>query len=474
MNWYKQSQQNNITMDDIIWAIDDILLKEYDFSMNDLLEAEQRINYPQEEIAKAAQVKTRKIKRHTQNPATFQLPSKKVEELTNKGFSDREISQQLGMPVEEVRRINKNLFPKLKDKQQHLHELNDKNVLNTTRKLTDDMRKDLSINNITVQQISDSLGGVSIGYIRKVLKDNNVDLFKLITDRKNVLSEMLVTVVNKMKEPYTSKDIQETFKKRYNHLIPHATLDRMLKFKNLSTTKATTSSALIFTAFKRFLETRGVKDINLIQPEKLSKIIDQFIIEVGPGYGFVKPMDQIKLKTLFMTKVQLRERVTEQKSNRSWLGDFNITQNDKKNIINLIKQEAPLESIISQFAKYDPNIIKQFYHTYQLQSGPVITDENHPSYFLTDDEKIAKTEMNWYKKAEKCKKHIPGGNADNRRSSDFDQKELSRGKKVELEHTKNPDIAKEITMDHLEEHKDYYTGLEHMENMLSDMKKKKK
>jgi len=41
-------------------------------------------------------------------------------------------------------------------------------------------------------------------------------------------------------------------------------------------------------------------------------------------------------------------------------------------------------------------------------------------------------------------------------------------------HTDDPDTAREIAMDHLEEHDDYYIGLEHMENMLKDIEKKNK
>ena len=82
--------------------------------------------------------------------------------------------------------------------------------------------------------------------------------------------------------------------------------------------------------------------------------------------------------------------------------------------------------------------------------------------------------MNWFKKSKKWEEHLPGGNADGKKPSDFSQKDIERGHDVEFEHTDDPDIAKEITMDHLEEHKDYYTGLKHMEDMLSEMEKREK
>jgi hypothetical protein len=54
---------------------------------------------------------------------------------------------------------------------------------------------------------------------------------------------------------------------------------------------------------------------------------------------------------------------------------------------------------------------------------------------------------------------IAGGKGDGRDPSDFDQKELLAGIKVELEHTDDIAIALEITMDHLTEDPKYYTNL---------------
>lgn len=46
----------------------------------------------------------------------------------------------------------------------------------------------------------------------------------------------------------------------------------------------------------------------------------------------------------------------------------------------------------------------------------------------------------------------------------FLKKQLNMGIKVEFEHTYDPDIAKEIAMDHLAEIPDYYTRLKNMED----------
>ena len=74
--------------------------------------------------------------------------------------------------------------------------------------------------------------------------------------------------------------------------------------------------------------------------------------------------------------------------------------------------------------------------------------------------------MNWYntyiKTSSRCD-ILPGGLADKKEITDFDEKDLEQGTKVELEHTKYKNIAREITMDHLTEDKDYYKKLKKIE-----------
>jgi len=65
--------------------------------------------------------------------------------------------------------------------------------------------------------------------------------------------------------------------------------------------------------------------------------------------------------------------------------------------------------------------------------------------------------------------HLDGGLADEKVPEDFDKEQLDKGKEVEMEHTDDPEMAKEIAMDHLDEHPDYYVGLEHLEKMLEEL-----
>ena len=108
----------------------------------------------------------------------------------------------------------------------------------------------------------------------------------------------------------------------------------------------------------------------------------------------------------------------------------------------------------------------------QKEKGGVNTKEND----LPLEKQNSETElvsanrgkvMNWYKKAKEVEiNDIFQGKADKEGISekDVDQNELSMGIKVELEHTKNKDIAKKIALDHLAEMSDYYSKLKKMES----------
>jgi hypothetical protein len=54
---------------------------------------------------------------------------------------------------------------------------------------------------------------------------------------------------------------------------------------------------------------------------------------------------------------------------------------------------------------------------------------------------------------------LPGGEADQRKPSDFDPHQLAAGIGVEVEHTNDVMVAMEIAMDHLAEDPRYYTKL---------------
>jgi hypothetical protein len=54
---------------------------------------------------------------------------------------------------------------------------------------------------------------------------------------------------------------------------------------------------------------------------------------------------------------------------------------------------------------------------------------------------------------------LPGGKGDKKDLSAFDPKEVEMGLLVEMEHTADKDIAREIVTDHLSENPQYYSSL---------------
>lgn len=59
----------------------------------------------------------------------------------------------------------------------------------------------------------------------------------------------------------------------------------------------------------------------------------------------------------------------------------------------------------------------------------------------------------------KTEDKLPGGIADDAKDSQFDSKQLEMGSQHEMEHTSDPEKAKEIAKDHLSEDPKYYTNL---------------
>lgn len=65
---------------------------------------------------------------------------------------------------------------------------------------------------------------------------------------------------------------------------------------------------------------------------------------------------------------------------------------------------------------------------------------------------------------------IPGGKGDKAKPSDFDPEQLKMGIEVEMEHTKDRRLAREIAMDHLSEDPRYYTKLKKVHKEHASMR----
>lgn len=72
------------------------------------------------------------------------------------------------------------------------------------------------------------------------------------------------------------------------------------------------------------------------------------------------------------------------------------------------------------------------------------------------------------KKVISYRDRLPGGLADKMMPEDFDLIQLNKGMQVELEHTNDPALAREIAMDHLTEDPKYYDKLEVMESKKAE------
>jgi hypothetical protein len=127
----------------------------------------------------------------------------------------------------------------------------------------------------------------------------------------------------------------------------------------------------------------------------------------------------------------------------------------------------------------------------QFMSGKISEDqlkdeaERSWDYFASRHQKTLKP-FGWMKEEEDMKKGskepglfdfegkakksmagiIPGGVAEGKSFSDFDQTQLRKGQIVEMEHTDDPAIALEISADHLAENPNYYGYLERMEKVM--------
>ena len=78
------------------------------------------------------------------------------------------------------------------------------------------------------------------------------------------------------------------------------------------------------------------------------------------------------------------------------------------------------------------------------------------------------------KLAKKVKDQIPGGIGDGKPDSDFDPEQLAKGISIEVEHTKDKDLAKEIAKDHLTEVPNYYVsdkGKDRLKKLEQDAEK---
>ena len=126
------------------------------------------------------------------------------------------------------------------------------------------------------------------------------------------------------------------------------------------------------------------------------------------------------------------------------------SQDIKTNIAKVLQKVKKQAPVLEQLAHSSPNLYRSIVELTQA----VIK----MAKLLPQDSQIAKSEITL--------KDLNGGKSEGLTEEDFDPEDLKEGMLVELEHTKDREVAKKIAMDHLTENKKYYKKLKVMEKEL--------
>jgi hypothetical protein len=233
----------------------------------------------------------------------------------------------------------------------------------------------------------------------------------------------------------------------------------------------------IYDAFKGYITSEHVNSRQtvdtMIESGTYVEKLDMFLNNYGSKWGFSTPMSKELIRKFVLTKLQLRDKLVREKELGQFFNQTGVEPSKNKLIFDLIEQNMTPEEISAETG-IDIKSVKHFVELYKTKQAPTYNSST-PNNFTVDREDYneAKNKRN-HKIAKKDKLH--GGRADNKKPSDFNKKDLEDGSKIEYEHTNNPDITKEIAMDHLEEFPEYYSkdiGLPAMERRLKKKEKSK-
>jgi len=332
MNWYKKAQKIP-TMENIIWAIDKIIAENYDFSVEELMQASQELNGQQYALPKAAQVKTRKKPNIGISPKIENINStiiSKIFDLFEKGVSNKNIAEQLGITTPEVSRVIKTKYPSKKEQMEYQKGINETNVLNTYDEMVENMMTDFNIRSINVKQIASVLG-VNASFVRDTLTKNGINLSDLIVQRRDKIKQLIAGIAKDLNYSFTGAQIGEEFMRRYRFKLTPSTINRAVKLNNL---KKRDDSDNIYQSFLTYLDSMvkgGRKRVVETMPEKLPIYIDRFFRQYGGEHGFIPPYKQEVLKKLFLTKIQIKKNMTNMEKNKYTPVDY--SENNPANFL---------------------------------------------------------------------------------------------------------------------------------------------
>jgi hypothetical protein len=122
--------------------------------------------------------------------------------------------------------------------------------------------------------------------------------------------------------------------------------------------------------------------------------------------------------------------------------------------------DPDIKGEVIQFLKDNPDPEDEEFHEWAEENGYNIHEVEDIMYQLATDH---------VEEGSDEEDQLQGGRADDVPDEDLPMEQLLKGIKVEMEHTDDEDLAKEIATDHLEEFDDYYDALAEMED---DLRKK--
>jgi hypothetical protein len=104
--------------------------------------------------------------------------------------------------------------------------------------------------------------------------------------------------------------------------------------------------------------------------------------------------------------------------------------------------------------------VQNFFENYLQKFSSVVSENDEENGENIPAEEVPALDVN---DVDNDGDKLEGGYGDNESVMDFDPEQILKGIEVEMEHTKDPKLALEIAIDHLEELPDYYTRLNKME-----------
>lgn len=435
----------NITISDITIAIDMLICK-YDLLTEE--DFAQGLGLSQMPFAKAAQAVMPRTKTNVNTipfaPAKQNI-EKQIIDMLQRGFSIKNISQQLRVTEDIVKEVSikSGIGDTPTSRYQWYQNKYEKPVKDIVNKKIDN---DGMIN---VKMIAEQLN-VDKSMVSKVLENAGISVTQLVKERKQRMIEMLKGIAEELKNEnikYTYNTVAVAFKQKTNIDLKPTTFNRFSSLANIQTAYQRTDpfiKAIDYWVYGH----RNLTIQEFINNSHKTKeqvfdfvhnVFNDIVKENGKNFGFdfSKPMDAAKLQELIMARLQAEHIVNDRDKLRK---------------------------------KPDYKNNEKYKNLQKFRIDPTLTREQFQEQYKHINKKVFKA-MNWYKIAkEKEYENIPGGRAEeaDMHPDDYDKKELENGTVIEYEHTGDKDTAMEIAMDHLREFQSYYKALAEMEQTLKD------